>query len=458
MHTSIQQIENAMISRRQLLWIRSLSLLAALTGLVALFSAGSGKTMADDWPQWRGPQRDGVWREHGIIDKFSTDQLVARWRVPISSGYSGPTVADERVFVTDRRIQPGHTERVLCFDRKTGEELWTHEYPCIYRISYPAGPRACVTIDADRAYSLGAMGHLNCLATRDGSVAWQRDLNEEYSIQMPEWGIAAAPLIENGLVILQIGGTDGACFVALDKESGEEKWRALEDRAGYSAPIIIEQAGRRVLICWTGDSIAGLVPATGEVLWRYPYGPKQRPIGIATPVINDARLFLTSFYEGSLMLELGQDRPTAKPLWHRVGENERNTEALHSIISTPIFDGEYIYGVDSYGELRCLEAASGKRIWEDLTATPTARWSTIHMVRREDDVWMLNERGELIISQLSPAGYEEISRSQLLEPTEDQLRQRGGVCWSHPAFAYGHVFARNDRELVCVDLRDSSAR
>jgi outer membrane protein assembly factor BamB len=152
------------------------------------------------------------------------------------------------------------------------------------------------------------------------------------------------------------------------------------------------------------------------------------------------------------MLRLQQDRPSAKRVWQKKGRDERNTEALHSIISTPVFLGQHIYGVCSYGELRCLNAKTGERLWEDLTATPKARWSTIHFVRHGKQTWMFNERGELIIGELAPSGFREISRTRLLDPTLEQLRQRKGVCWSHPAFANRHVFARNDKEMVCASL------
>ncbi len=406
----------------------------------------------DDWPQWRGPSRDGTWRETGIMEKFPKEGLEIRWRQPIASGYSGPTVADGRVYVTDRVVEPTQIERVHCFDWKSGLPLWSFKYDCPYTISYEAGPRASVTVDDGRAFALGAMGHLHCFDAGTGVVLWKKDLNDEYKIRMPIWGIAASPLIYDELVILQIGGSDDACIVALDKENGEEQWRALRDRAQYSAPIIVQQAGQDVLVCWTGDSVAGLDPATGKVHWRHPFAASKMPIGIATPILENDRLFVTSFYDGALMLGLRQDRPAVEILWQRRGRSERETDALQSIISTPLFIGDQIYGVDSYGELRCLDAATGDRIWEDQTATPKARWSNIHFVRNGDRVWMFNERGELIISKLSPSGFDEISRAKLLEPTLDQLRQRGGVCWSHPAFANKHVFARNDNEIVCASL------
>ena len=152
------------------------------------------------------------------------------------------------------------------------------------------------------------------------------------------------------------------------------------------------------------------------------------------------------------MLKVGHESLAVQEIWGRKGPDEKHTEGLHSIISTPIRIGDYIYGVDSYGELRCLDATTGDRVWEDLSAVPKARWSTIHFVKNHDKVWMFNERGELLITTLSPEGLKIISRTQLIEPTRDQLNRRGGVCWAHPAFAYRHVFARNDEELVCASL------
>ncbi len=408
---------------------------------------------ADDWPQWRGPKRDGVWRETGIVEKFAKPQLDLAWRAEISSGYSGPTVADGRVYVTDRLVKPAQVERVHCFDARTGKNLWTHSYECPYEgVGYDAGPRASVTIDDGQAYSLGAMGHLFCFDAANGNILWQKDLFREYKIQMPQWGIASSPLVEGDLLIIQVGGEGEACLVAFDKNTGQEKWRALKDKASYSAPIVIEQAGKRVLVCYTGDNVVGLDPQTGKVHWQYPFPPRQGVIGISSPVVTRGNLFLTNFFDGSLMLKLDEDKFAVEKVWQRAGESEKNTDALHSIISTPLFEGDYIYGVDSYGELRCLDARTGDRIWESLDAVPKARWATIHFVRNGDHVWMFNERGELIIADLSPKGYLEISRTKLIEPTLDQLRQRGGVCWSHPAFADRHVFARNDKELVCADL------
>ncbi len=406
---------------------------------------------ADDWPQWRGPLRDGVWREDRIIERFKTPEVPILWRAEIGAGYSGPTIANGRVYVTDRLDEPEQIERTLCFDAASGKLLWKHQYACLYTIGYKAGPRACVTVQEGRAYALGAMGHFFCYRADSGEPLWQHDLAKQYRIRMPIWGIAAAPLIEKDTVILQVGG-ENACLVAFDKLTGVERWRALDDRASYAAPIIIEQAGQRVLVCLTGDNVVGLEPTTGKLHWSQPFRPRNMPIGISTPIVEGDRLFVTSFYDGGLMLRLDQKQPHAHEVWRRVGKSERDTDSLQSIMSTPVFKGNYLYGADSYGELRCLLADTGDRVWEDTTAVPKARWANIHFVRHGDEYWLFNERGELIIADLSPAGFSERSRAKLIAPTLPQLNQRGGVCWSHPAFALRRVFARNDHELVCGDL------
>jgi outer membrane protein assembly factor BamB len=408
--------------------------------------------LAADWPQWRGPNRDGIWREKGIVERFVTEQLPVRWRAEISNGYSGPTAADGRVYVTDRVTAPIQAERVHCFDAMTGAKIWSHDYECKYeQIDHRNGPRAAVTVDDGRAYSLGAMGHLFCFDATGGGILWDRDLRRQYKIRMPEWGIAASPLIEDKLVIVLIGGQN-ACLVALNKITGEQVWRALGDRAGYAAPIVIEQAGKRVVVCWTGERVVGLDLLTGELYWQYPFPPARMIHNIATPVFENNYIFVSGFFDGSLLLKVPPDEMAVQKIWQRRGSSEKDTDSLHCCISTPILQGDHVYGLDAYGELRCLDLHTGERIWESRLAVPQARWATAHMVRHEGQVWMLNERGELIISRLSPERYEEVSRAKLIEPTQGQLDQRGGVCWAHPAFAYRHIYARNDEELICADL------
>ncbi len=405
---------------------------------------------SQDWPDWRGANRDGIWTESGLVDKFKSDTIPVKWRVPIGSGYSGPTVANGKVYVTDRIEKPEAIERVLCFDEQSGKQIWEYKYDCDYvGVGYPAGPRASVIINNGKAYSLGTMGHFFCFDAATGEVLWQKDLNTEYEIVMPIWGIASTPLIVDEKIIVHVSGSNNASIVAFNKNTGNEIWRNLDDRAGYSAPILIEKDGKQIVVNWTEHSLSGLSLETGEVHWRFPWKTGSG-MSIATPVLHADHIFVSAFYSGSLLIKLGNDYTTAEKVWQRSGESERKTDAIHCVMNTPIILGEYIYGVDSYGELRCLEFATGDRIWEDQTAVKRNRWANIHFVQKEDKTWMFNEQGELLITELSPEGFKEISRAFLIEPTKKQHPR--GVNWTHPAFANKCVFIRNDKELICADL------
>jgi outer membrane protein assembly factor BamB len=407
---------------------------------------------AADWPQWRGVNRDAVWTETGIVEEFPKDGLKVLWEAPISSGYSGPVVSDGLVYVSDRIEKPIDSERVLCFNAKTGDEVWSHTYPRKYKIGYPAGPRTSLVIEGGKAYSLGAMGDMLCFDAKGGEVLWHESLNDVFGIKMPIWGIAASPLIYGDLIIAQIGGRDGACVVGLNKNTGKEKWRSLSDKASYSAPIIIKQAGKDVLVCWTANRVAGMNPLDGKIYWDCFFSKARMGMNISTPVKFGEYIFVSAFYEGSMLIKLDKEKTAAEIAWRRKGESEVITDSLHCCNSTPLIIGDNIYGVDSQGQLRCLDLATGDRIWEDLTAVPKARWGNIHMVKNAGKIWMFNERGELIISELSPKGFKEISRTKIIKPTKKQLKQRGGVCWTHPAFANKNIYIRNDEQLICLSL------
>ncbi len=407
-------------------------------------------SVAQDWPDWRGINRDAVFDDSGMLDEFATSQLNPKWKVPISAGYSGPTVANGKVYITDRLEAPTEAERILCFDESTGAKVWEYSYNCEYRgVGYPAGPRASVVIENNRAYALGTMGNLFCLNANTGELIWEKDLNKEYKIRMPIWGISATPLIVDEKLVLQISGSNNACALALDKNTGKEVWRNLNDMAGYSAPIVIGKGENKIVVFWTENSLSGLDSYTGKVVWQIPWNLRSG-MAIATPVFYKNYLFVSCFYNGSMLVKLNDDLTSASIVWQREGESERNTDALHCVMNTPLILEDYIYGVDSYGELRCLQLLTGNRIWEDQTAVKRNRWANIHFMQSETKTWMFNEQGELIISKLSPVGYEEISRALLIEPTKKQLGR--GVTWSHPAMANNHVFIRNDKELICVDL------
>jgi outer membrane protein assembly factor BamB len=415
----------------------------------------SAQCAADDWPQWGGPQRDLAWREEGIVDKLpaadpATGLLPREWTAKIGAGYSGPAVADGRVFVTDR-LADKNLERVLCFDGETGDELWKHEYEARYTISYPLGPRATPTVDGNRLYTLGAMGHLVAFEADTGKILWEKNLPADFNTEVPTWGIAGAPLVDGDQLILLAGGKPGAMVVSLDKHTGRELWRALEgEEPGYCAPVILDIAGQRQLIIWHPAEVVALDPQNGKILWQEPF-KVGAGMTISTPRVVGDRLFVTGFYSGPLMIDLDDDGRSPNVLWRTAANNnEQVNNSLHAVMCTPIFRDGHVFGVGSYGELRCLNADTGKIVWETREPTGEGRWWNAYLVPHGDRVVITNEQGEIIFAKLTPEGYHELSRAKLIEPTAPI--QRRMTTWSHPAFAMQSIFARNDEELIRVNL------
>jgi outer membrane protein assembly factor BamB len=438
-----------------------------LTPLALLVVVASAR--ADDWPQWLGPQRDGVWRETGILDHFPKDGPTIKWRVPIHGGYAGPSAANGKVYVFDRILAPGEkdpanlfartnskgVERLSCLDAATGKEVWTYEYPCQYGMSYPAGPRAAPLISGGKVYTLGAMGDLNCVDAATGKSVWSKSFMKDYDAPLAIWGFAAAPILDGNKLICVVGGK--AFVVAFDKDTGKELWKSERGgpEPGYSAPMIYQVGKTRQLIVWLPDSVNGYDPETGKLYWSEAF-KLQSNLAIPTPRFDGDRLLVSSFYNGSRMYQLDLDKPAAKELWRSAvsSENPAKTDNLHAIMCTPYIRDGHIYGVCSYGELRCL-TLDGKRLWADLRATgketkPAERWANAFLTPNGDRWFLFNEKGDLIIAKLTPKGYEEIDRAHILEPT-CRLADRT-VVWTHPAYANKCAFIRNDKEIVCVSL------
>lgn len=414
--------------------------------------------VADQWPQWMGPKRDNVWREEGILDKFPAGGPKVLWRARVAGGYAGVAVADGKVFVTDfvpagdlpgdnfERKTAAGTERVLCLDEATGKELWKHEIPVTYTISYPAGPRCTPTVDGDRVYTLGAEGNLLCLSVTDGRVIWAKDLKKDYDTKAALWGWAGHPLVD-GNRLLVVAGTAKAHVVALDTLTGKELWRAgTAPEQGYSPPTIIEAAGVRQLVLMKPDGMYAVAPETGAILWETPYNADNGSI-IMAPVKVGEHVYVGGFQEKNLCVKLAADKPGVEVVWRNKAKH-----GISAVNVQPFVDGTMVYGFHEKGDLRGIEIPSGAVKWSSPgpfgdRAPPSA---TAFITRHENRFFLFAETGDLVIAKLSPAGYEELDRAHLLDTTQSAFGR--GVVWCPPAYADRSVFIRNDKELIRVSL------
>ena len=432
--------------------------------VIACTSMAGALVRADDWPYYRGKAGLGLWEETGILETFPDTGLASRvrWRTPLRSGYSGPAVADGRVFITDFQFttRPRGIERALALDEKTGQILWTQEWEDDYSgVSYDRGPRATPTVDGDRVYILGSKGAFLCLNVKTGEVLWKKHFLRDYHAPTERWadtyGFVAPPFIDGERVIAKVGGQPNAKVIAFDKRTGKEIWRALSSDTGvaYSPLVIIEAAQRRQLVVWHDSAVDALDPETGEVLWEFPW-ERASSLAVPSPVQAGSLLFFSGYY-GARVLTLDQNKPGAKLVWRSTSESETVTDKINALIMTPLIIGDYVYGIDSHGELRCLDLKTGERIWATQVVTKErALHASAHIVRNGDRVFINNDFGELIIAKLAPDGYHEISRTKLIEPTTpaSQRRTGGKINWVHPAYANKHIIIRNDEEIISVSL------
>jgi outer membrane protein assembly factor BamB len=415
----------------------------------------AAEASAEDWPQWRGPRRDSTWNETGLVESFPPEGPPVLWRVPAGTGFSSPCIVDGKVYVTYSRVTKlVIDENVLCLDAATGRPIWTYTYPVEYPEygsdpAHPFGPIATPIIAEGKIYTLGRAANLLCLDAGTGRVIWHNDLPKQFGTKEDLRGLNCSPVIEGNLLIMAIAKSAHVCIIAFDKDSGRQIWEALDEIPSDSSPIVITAAGRRQLIVWAYQSVAALDPTTGAILWRRPINTGGSYV-VATPVWTADRLLL-----GGLMLKLASDKPGASVLWP---EDIRPSRVRGSDTSTPLVHNGLVFAPTPKGQLDCLDAASGKQLWQSDKVTELNTGASIHLtaVPGSDCVFLFTDRGDLLLARLTAAGYQEISRAHLIEPTNEFGARK--MAWTPPAYANGCVFLRNDKEVICASLRAKPQR
>lgn len=417
--------------------LRRRALPLSIIQTLVLFLAAQVSLYGEEWPRWRGPRGDGTWHGPKLAAEFPPDGLRVRWKQPIGGGYSGVIVAGGRTYVMDRQQSPAEVERVICHDAESGKQLWAHSYPVKYgTLDYGSGPRAAPTVFEGRVYTLGAVGHVCCLSAETGELIWSHDCVAEYQAKIPEWGFAAAPLIWKDRVVIHVAAQPDGCFIAFDRRDGREIWRCSSDPAGYATPIVVEHGGQTQLVGWTPEHVVGVSLATGRVEWTVPYKVTYG-VSIATPIFQQGLVFVSGYWEGSKAIRLGKEPGQVELAW-------QDNDALRALMSQPLYRDGYGYLLDKRFGLTCFELQTGRKLWDDGNRmTPRGRnpQATLVWLGDEYRALVLNSDGELILARLNPEGYQEQSRTKIIGPT-----------WAHPAYAGSSVYARDDQEMICVEL------
>lgn len=388
----------------------------------------------DGWPQFLGPNRNGISPADGLIQTWPADGPNVLWRVPGGVGMSGVAVA-KQLAVTMWNSDNGQAVAVM--DAKTGELKWKTVVAPNYENSMGDGPRATPAIDEDQVFAFTGQGILACLNLSDGRQLWSTSVFSKGG-KPAEYGMAASPLVVDGLVVVTAGGNQSA-VVAVDKESGEVRWRAVNGTPGYSSPALLTIAGERQLVTFTGLGAVGIRAADGEVLWEYPF---QTPYdcNTATPVAVGGKVFISAGENhGCVMLEVTKSNQTfsVKEAWQSIDtKSVMRNEWQNSVL----LDG-HLFGFDNVGSagpvthLSCVNAATGETIWRQ------NRFGKANLVAADGILWITTMKGEFVMVKATTKGYVELGRAKLFGKTRQA-----------PAIAYGNAYVRDDAEVVCIKI------
>ncbi len=380
------------------------------------------------WTGFRGPRRDGVYRDSPIRTTWAASPPRLLWKQPIGDGFSSFAIAEGRAFTIEQRRDK---EVVTAYDVESGRELWTHEWNARFGDSTGDGPRATPAWHGGRVYALGAMGELRALDALTGTLLWRHNILEENGARNTQWAMSASPLVVDGKVIVLPGGTDRNSVVAYDETKGTKLWSVLDDRQAYTAPMVATLAGRRQIVVVSARRIVGLTVDDGTVLWDFPWVTDYDVNASQPIVVAHNRLFVSAGYgHGAVVIELSVDgdRLSPKAVW-------QNTRMKNKFSSSVFYDG-YVYGLDE-SILACVDAATGELKWKG------GRYGYGQMLLASGHVIVLTEQGEIVLVKATPESHQEIA----LVPAID------GKTWNHPAIADGRLLVRNGREMAAFDLR-----
>lgn len=383
----------------------------------------AGAALAADWPQFRGPNRDGVSRETGLLKSWPAGGPKVLWKAPVGEGFSHVVVAGGRLFTL---YGQGGSEHAVAMDAASGKQIWKTAIDSKYKSDMGNGPRSTPTVDAGMVYALSANGKLVALNAANGRKVWEKDLEDEFDARLPGWGASTSPLVEGNLLLVDVGGSGGKSLMAFDKKTGKTVWSSQNDKAGYSAPIAVTVGGVRQVVFFTATSVVSVAPATGKLFWRIPWRTDW-DVNAAAPIfVAPDKLFISSGYGvGAALYKLKGGSPPEE-IWKSRG--------MKNQFSSSVLWKGTIYGFDD-ATFKAIDAATGKDLWRQRGLGHGS------LILADGHLVVLSERGKLVLVEANPAAYKEKGSVEILS----------GKCWTAPTLANGKLYVRNEEQLVSLD-------
>ncbi len=406
-----------------------LAITAFVIGLSAF--AGDGVTRAADWPNWRGPEHNGISKEKKWSTNWPKEGPKILWKASLGTGFSSIAVSGGRAYTMGNTgskdiDEKEHKDIIFCFDAETGEEKWRYSYPCpLNPRNYEGGPSATPTVEGDRVYTLSKKGHVFCLNAKTGKVIWQKNLKEELGIKLPTWDLAGSPRVVKDLLIFN-AGTSG---IALNKKTGEMVWQNGTGKPGYATAVEFKIGKQEGVAVFGQKALYGINIKDGAKLWEYPWR-SHADENNGDPIFMGDKVYISTL-SGCALLKVEGDK---------VSEVWRNKNIKNHFNSTILVDG-FFYGFDM-SKLKCLDFNTGEEKWA------TKDYGKGSLMAADGKLIILSEQGKLVIAEASEKLINPLAQAQILQ----------GKCWAVPVLANGRIYARNAvGDLVCVDVSGTEA-
>ncbi len=408
----------------------SVTLICGAILLLFSSSVASFAQAGSDWPQWRGPNRDGISKETGLLKQWPKEGPPLVWKTKgAGGGYSSFAIANGRLFTMGLR---GEREFIIAFDVANGKEVWATPHGKAFHNDRGDGPRGTPTVDGERLYALGGSGDLSCLEAGTGRIVWTMNVLQKFGGSNTNWGISESPLVIDEKVLVNAGGP-GASIVALNKKDGALIWKSQSDEPGYSSAISVEAGGIKQVVFFTSSRAVGLDLSNGRLLWEYPR-PSNNTANVATPVARGNRVFISSDYgTGGGLVEIkanGKD-VTAREVYF--------TKEMRNHHSSSVLVGDYLYGFSS-SILTAMRFDTGEIVWRDRSVGKGS------LIYADGNLYCLSENGVVGLVEATPAAYREKGRFQ--------IPQESLPTWTHPVVAGGRLYLRDQDTIYAFDIRE----
>jgi outer membrane protein assembly factor BamB len=402
--------------------------------IFAILSIFFPETRAQDWPQWRGANRDGVIAGFAA-PKTWPDQLKSKWKVTVGVGHSTPLVIGKRVYLHSRQ---GEKEVVAAYDLDTGKSLWQDSYAVEYTMNSAAtghgkGPKSTPAFNDGKLYTLGITGVLSCYEAAQGKLLWRKESFALFKAKAPLYGTSTSPIVDQGVVFAYLGGNDVGALVAFDAASGAEKWRWAGDGPGYASPIIVEIAGKRQIVTQSQKNIIGIEAANGNLLWKIPF-ETEYVMNIVTPIVYQDLLIFSGYNKGvfAVKAEVRDGKWITRSAW-------QNKE-VSMYMNSPVLRGNYLFGLSqrNKGQIFCLDASTGRTLW---TGEPR-QGENAAMVIAGGFVFSLTNDAKLIVSDAADKAAAPIKQYSVAD----------SQTWAHPVIVGGDILIKDENSLALLSL------